>query len=299
MVQGEEISDRSQGVPVHMNATNIKEVIMPLGGATPQQAIANNLRAVEEQARRAGRQILVHVNHPNFGYALTAEDLAAVIRERFFEVYNGHPGVNHQGDHTHPAVERLWDIANTIRLDRLSAPPLYGVGTDDSHTYNGRPGSRPGRGWVQVRSRYLTPEHLVRAMKAGDFYASSGVALSRVEVAGKNRLEIDIEAKPGVHYTTQFIGTPRNYDRTVKPRVSKNGKPLKTTYQYSADVGKVFATVEGDKPRYTLTGDELYVRAVITSSEHHPDPSFEHQHQQAWTQPVGWSIAADAPPEPE
>ncbi len=299
MVQGEEISDRSQGKPIHMNATNIKQVILPLGGATPRQAIENNLRAVEEQAKREKREILLHVNHPNFGYALTAEDLASVIRERFFEVFNGHPSINHHGDHTHPGVEQLWDIANTIRLDRLGAAPLYGVGTDDSHTYNGRPGSQPGRGWVQVRSRYLTPEHLVKAMKAGDFYASSGVSLERIEVTEKGELQIDIQAKPNVLYTTQFIGTPKNYDRTVKPRLSKDGKPLPTTYEYSQDVGKVFATVTGPQPRYQLTGEELYVRAVVTSSEHHPNPAFGHQHEQAWTQPVGWSLEGDAPPEPE
>jgi len=299
MVQGEEISDRSQGKPIHMNATNIKQLVLPLGGATPRQAIENNLRSVEEQAKREHREILVHVNHPNFGYALTAEDLASVIRERFFEVFNGHPGVNHHGDHMHPGVEQLWDIANTIRLDRLNAAPLYGVGTDDSHVYDGRPGAKPGRGWVQVRSRYLTPSHLVKAMKAGDFYASSGVELKRIEVTEENELQIDIDAKPGVLYTTQFIGTPRNYDRTVKPRMSKDGKPLATTYQYSEEVGKVFATVTGEQPRYKITGQELYVRAVITSSDHHPNTSFDHQHEQAWTQPVGWSLEVDAPPEPE
>ena len=33
----------------------------------------------------------------------------------FFEVYNGHPGVNQLGDATHPSVELMWDIANAIR----------------------------------------------------------------------------------------------------------------------------------------------------------------------------------------
>ena len=39
---------------------------------------------------------------------MTAEDLAAVVAERFFEVYNGHPGVNHLGNEKHPSVERIW-----------------------------------------------------------------------------------------------------------------------------------------------------------------------------------------------
>ena len=53
-------------------------------------------------------------------------------------------------------------------------------------------------------------------------------------------------------------------------------------------MGKTFATVEGMKPRYTLKGDELYVRAIVTSSKPPEVPSYENQRPQAWTQPVGW-----------
>jgi hypothetical protein len=285
MIQGEEISDRAEGKPVHMNATNIQELIQPLGGATVREAIENNLRAVEEQAERKGREILIHLNHPNFHYAITAEDLAAVLSEKFFEVYNGHPGVNQPGDEHHAPVEALWDIANTIRISQLDAAPLFGVATDDSHDYHGQPGSRVGRGWIMVRSRYLTPEHLIRAIKAGEFYASSGVSLADVrfdEATGTLRLEI--EPQEGAAYTTQFIGTPADYDRTSKPRTDKDGKPV--TREYSSDVGKVFATVEGQMPEYRLTGKELYVRAVVTSSLAPADPSYQGQKQQAWTQPV-------------
>jgi hypothetical protein len=50
----------------------------------------------------------------------------------------------------------------------------------------------------------------------------------------------------------------------------------------------VLATVDGLRPRYQLSGKELYVRAVVTSSHPPEDPSFEGQKAQAWTQPVGW-----------
>jgi len=289
MIQGEEISDRAEGVPVHMNATNLAELIEPLGGGTVAEAMENNLRAAEEQAKRTGREILVHLNHPNFGLAITAEDLAAVLRERFFEVYNGHPGVMHQGDEQHVSVERMWDIANTIRIDRLKAPPLFGVGTDDSHHYHGAPGSRPGRGWVMVRAAELEPQSLIRAMKAGEFYASSGVTLKEVAYdADAKVLALRIRPEEGAEYSTEFIGTRRGYDRDSQPHVDAEGKPLRATRQYSSDVGEVLATVEGVAPSYRLTGEELYVRAVVTSSKPHPDPSFEGQRQQAWTQPVGW-----------
>jgi hypothetical protein len=289
MIQGEEISDKAEGVPVHMNATNLAELIQPLGGRTVAEAIDNNLRAAEEQSRRTGQEILVHLNHPNFGWAITAEDIAAVLRERFVEVYNGHPGVNHTGNRERASVEQIWDIANTIRLGQLGAPPLFGVATDDSHTYHGAAGSRPGRGWTWVRAAKLEPETLIEAMKAGNIYASSGVTLRDVKYdADKKLLQIEIEPEEGAQYTTQFIGTKSGYDPSSEPRTGKDGKPIRTTRKYSADVGHVFATVEGASPSHQLTGEELYVRAMITSTKAHPDPSFNEQREQAWTQPVGW-----------
>ena len=60
------------------------------------------------------------------------------------------------------------------------------------------------------------------------------------------------------------------------------------TQRYSDDVGKVLATVEGTKATYRLTGEELYVRAVVTSDQPPENPSFPDQKAQAWTQPVGW-----------
>ena len=287
MMPGEEISDRAEGRPVHMNATNLKRLIAPLGGATVREAMTNNLRAAEQQAQKEGREILVHLNHPNFGYAVTAEDLAAVLAERFFEVYNGHPGVNQLGDAQHAGVERIWDIANTLRIAKFHAPPLWGVGTDDSHHYHGRGGSRTGRGWVMVQAQHLKPESLIKAMKAGRFYASSGVELEKVSLE-KFVLQLKIKPQPKATYVTQFIATTTDYDGQSQPVLDKNGKPVRATRRYSVDVGKVLATAKGLNPQYKLTGKELYVRAVVTSSLPHRDPSYKNQKRQAWTQPAGW-----------
>lgn len=294
MIQGEEISDLAEGVPIHINASNVQEVIAPLGGATVRETITNNLRNVEEQAQKAGREILAHLNHPNFGWAITAEDLAHAVAERYFEVYNGHPGVNQTGDARRPNIDRLWDIANTIRLAHLNAPPLYGIATDDSHNYHGSPkGARPGRGWTMVRATHLTPEHIVRAIKAGDCYASSGVTLSEIEYdAPGHTLSLEIEADEEATFVTQFIGTLRETAATAQPVTAEADEtkrpPGRVSRRYSPDVGAVLATQEGKSPRFELTGKELYVRAVVTSSRDAADPSFPGQKQQAWTQPVGW-----------
>jgi hypothetical protein len=289
MIQGEEISDAADGVPVHMNATNIEKILPPVGGKSVTEVMEAHLRAAEKHAEESGREIFVHLNHPNWHYAVTAEDIAAVIRERFMEIYNGHPGVGHLGDEHHAGVEQIYDIANTIRVGQLGAAPLYCVATDDSHHYDGAKTVRPGRGWIMVRAEKLEPDTIVRAIKAGDFYASSGVTLRDIRYDdAKKLLQLDIEPDVDADYETQFIGTRLGYDPKSDPRLDKDGKELRTTRKYSADIGKVLATVKGTAPSYQLQGDELYVRAVVTSSKPHHGPSFEGQHQQAWTQPVGW-----------
>jgi hypothetical protein len=266
LIPAEEITDSADGKPVHMNATNISEVIKPVGGATVREAMQNNLRVILEQEKNQGREILPHVNHPNFGWAITAEDLAAVIAERFFEVYNGHPGVNHLGDKSRMSVEKMWDVANYIRLTKLDAPLLYGVATDDSHEYHGKPGSRPGRGWIMVRAEYLTPDHLIRAMKKADFYASSGVTLNAVQFDSESKtLKVKIEPDANATYKTDFIVSKKGEDATKIGIVAASSSELESSYQ--------------------LQEDDLYVRALITSSLKPVDPVWDEQKQQAWTQP--------------
>ena len=229
------------------------------------------------------------MNHPNFGYAITAEELAMATRERFFEVYNGHPGVNHQGDATHASIERMWDIINTLRLAELKVAPVYGLATDDSHNYFGTSGSSPGRGWVMVRAPFLTPEGILAGIEQGDFYASSGVTLDDVHYDVQNKaLKVQVKPEEGVTYTIQFIGTRKGYDASRRPVEAEDGAPLEVTQRYSADVGAVLASVSGPLAEYRLTGNELYVRAVVTSDKPPTNPSFAGQMSQAWTQPVGW-----------
>lgn len=289
MIQAEEITDHFGSLPIHVNANNIAELIRPQGGESVREAIANNLIAIQQQSQRAGQPIIAHLNHPNFYYAVTAEDMAAVLQEKFFEVYNGHPGVNQLGDETHTSIERMWDIANTIRVADMKHPPLYGMATDDSHNYFGNRDASTGRGWVMVRAKELTPEALIHSLEAGDFYASSGVTLEAHAFDHKKQsLTVSIAAEEGVDYVTQFIGTPVDYDKASQAVVDKENNEITATRTYSADVGKVLAEVKGTSATYQLTGKELYVRALVTSTKKHWNPSFDGQTEQAWTQPVGW-----------
>lgn len=281
-----------QKVPVHINALNIKEEIQPIEGSSIRDVLRINLKAIREQGERLGIPVLGHVNHPNFRWALTAEDLAEVLEEDFFEIYNGHPKINYDGDETRIGNEKIWDIANTLRLTKLNAPPLFGLGTDDSHHYHGEDSS-PGRGWIMVRASTLSPEAIIKSMRAGDFYASSGVTLDDVSFAD-GTLKVRIHAQEGAIYRIQIVGTPTNYDATTRDVASASDDPHPVRKAYSKDVGKVIATTEGTEISYTLTGKELYVRAVITSNLPHPNPSYAGQTQMAWTQPVGWKVQPGA-----
>ncbi|MBI5851128.1 MAG: hypothetical protein HZB39_08885 [Planctomycetes bacterium] len=289
LLQGEEITDAFEKRPIHINATNLATVIKPRGGSSVQRVIDRNLRAVEAQAESLGRTIVPHLNHPNFGFGVTAEDLAGVLRERFFEVYNGHPSVWHEGDPNHAGLEKLWDIACTLRIDRFKAPPPYGLATDDSHEYFVQhiAKSNSGRGWIFVRAAELRADALVDAMLRGDFYASSGVTLRDVRFDG-DALVVAVEPVADETYEVAFVGTRESYDDVATPVVGEDRKAIPATWRYSDDVGEVFARCAGPSAAYVLRGDELYVRAIVTSSASPANPSFAGQKQQAWTQPVGW-----------
>ena len=166
MIPSEEITDRHLTAPIHLNVTNIKEPLKPAGGTSVVDVIQRNVDAVEAQRLKTGQPMFLHVNHPNFGWGITAEELMRVRGERFFEVYNGHPSVNNEGDLLHAGTEKMWDIILAWRMALLNLPPMLGIAVDDSHHYhtNGLKFSNPGRGWVMVRAGKLTAESLIPAM---------------------------------------------------------------------------------------------------------------------------------------
>jgi len=148
--------------------------------------------------------------------------------------------------------------------------------------------SNPGRGWVMVRARHLTAESIVRAMEAGDFYATNGVTLGDVRTSA-NELAIEIKAEPGVTYTTRFIGTRKGFDRTttlIEPPADEAKRTTLPHRRYSKDVGAVLAEVKGTRANYKLKGDEIYVRAKIISSKPKQNGSVENEKEMAWTQPL-------------
>jgi hypothetical protein len=287
LISSQELTDRYKTAPIHINVTNIREVIKPRGGSNVLEVMQNNINPIFEQRRRTGQPMIPHLNHPTFGWGVTAEELMQVRGERFFEVYNGHPTVRNEGDTNHASTERIWDIVLTRRLAELNIEPLFGMATDDSHNYhtNAIGKSNAGRGWVMVRAESLQPAALVAALEAGDFYASNGVELLDV-TRTKNRLALRIRGEPGITYKTQFIGTRKGFNPKNEPVRAPNGDPLRITHRYSADVGAVLAEAGGTEAAYDLKGDEIYVRARVVSSKPKINGSVKDEVEMAWTQPV-------------
>ena len=287
MIQSEELTDAFNKIPIHINATNPRKVIKPQHGTSMLDVMQNNINAINAQRQETGQTMIPHLNHPNFGWAVTAEDLMQLKGDHFFEVYNGHPATYTLGDKTHASTDRLWDIILTWRISKLGLEPMYALANDDSHYYHefSSKESNPGRGWIMIHSPQLNAESLINAMETGDFYASSGVKLSLVERSPK-AINVEIAAEPGVTYKTQFIGTRQGYDDKHSPITDDKGGKLRVTEQYSKDIGAVLAEVEGTSAAYNLKGDEIYVRAKIISSKPKNNPSYTNEVETAWVQPV-------------
>jgi hypothetical protein len=228
LIPGEEITDRFQDKLIHINGLAVKELVQPQGGDSVAATIQNDVKAIRQAAG------VPHVNHPNFYWSITADDLKKVKNLKLFEIYNGHPTVNNQGGGGFPGLEAMWD-------DILSAGlQLYGIAVDDAHVFKipwDKSKSTPGHGWVMVRAANLNATEILTALESGDFYASTGVTLKDYQADAKT-IRIEVAPEPQIKYTVQFIG----------------------------QWGKVLQEVPGTSAAYTFKGNELYVRAKISES---------------------------------
>src|SRR5690606_20792011 len=78
IIQAEEITDQFEKKPIHINAINVQELITPQGGTSMVEVMQNNLNQVYEQRERTGQPMFPHINHPNFGWAITVDDMKQI-----------------------------------------------------------------------------------------------------------------------------------------------------------------------------------------------------------------------------
>ncbi len=263
LIPAEEVTGGSMA---HSTALNIDGIVDPRlvqpSGANKTQVIQAHVHGAEQQN---GHSIL---NHPNFHYSNSAEDIRPVEGLHLFELHNGHPAVNNFGDHEHDSVEEIWDDLLTDGM------LIYGVSSDDAHHFQdlGPDRSNPGRGWVMVETDALTPDAISEAMYRGRFYATSGVMLS---VAKRNESRVSVKVNEGAterELSSSFV---------VGHRVAEG----KTGYsiQLIGEGGAVLEEVQGNKATFSVPSDSGYVRAKVTYTRE-ADTGYENFY--AWMQPV-------------
>lgn len=228
VIKGEELTDEFEKKPIHINSLNPVALAKPQGGTSVLDTMQRDVDAI-----RTARGV-PHINHPNFHWAITADDLRQLNNNKLFEIYNGHPQVNNLGGGGVPGLEEMWDMVLS------SGKLLYGIAVDDAHVFK-RPwdktASTPGHGWVYVRADSLSAAAIIAALERGDFYASTGVELTDYEATAK-QLKVTIKETKYSKYRTQFIGQG----------------------------GKVLKDLTANPAVYDVQGNEGYVRAKVIES---------------------------------
>jgi hypothetical protein len=263
IIKSEEVTSSYEKKPIHINVTNIQEKIEPVKGSSVVEIMQKTLDLVHAQREKLGIPMFAHINHPNFGYGISTEDLKKLNGERFFELYNGHPAVNNAGNDEYDSTEIMWDLVNIHYLDQ-GKPLLYGIATDDSHHYHNFTAdlSNTGRGWVMVNSKKLETSSLIEAMEKGDFYASTGITIKKYVVT-KNQIRVEVEPEQGVHYEILFLG-----------------------YKDGGEAVETLEIIKDTKGSYTFQDNDLFVRVKITSDALKESPPNTQETKQAWTQPI-------------
>jgi predicted metal-dependent phosphoesterase TrpH len=236
-------------VLAHVNGININRQIMPVD--YPKQAA--DISSAESYQRNAQAILaaggIVQINHPNIQWAIKADDLAHLDKPFLLEVWNAYKASNNLGGaddsgRPGPSPEALWDTLLT------RGKVVWAVASDDAHDYvhfEDRESPTPGKAWIVMQAPALSMPAILEALRNGNFYASTGVALDSYSVDEKG-VSLKITPTLSAHFKTRFIGSN----------------------------GALLAEVSGTSPHYAFQGNEVYVRASIIDSNDH----------RAWTQPV-------------
>ena len=248
----------------------------------PSSSVADILRTHREATERHGG--LSIVNHPNFRDPIGPDELIAA-GVGLFEVWNAYPHARNGASPGRLSTEALWDAV----LSR--GHRLFGVASDDAHhtkrwnrwlTEETGIRAEPGGGWIMVRAARLAPDALLAAIRAGDFYASTGVALAALEVdAQRLSLAVDLAA-------SQAEATQEWVWRAAQPIAAPPG----VTIEFVTRDGRVARTVDGLAGEVALASVTDYVRARVRLVV---ERGGETRAFFAWTQPVFVQPAAPAP----
>jgi hypothetical protein len=226
ILSGEEITMNVAGKPVHVNALCHQRTIGGGERSSVEDALSHAVREVRSQGGVA------LVNHPNFGWGLSVDDLPHARGAQLLEVWSGHPHVRTAGGAGRPSHEAMWDTL------LAAGHGFAGVAVDDVHFLDAQADpalAGPGRGWVEVFGADTTASAICASLAAGRLYFSHGVELRRVFVTS-DTLGV---APIGDDVVVEFIGAGGAVLDTVRPPA-------------------------GAEAIYRLRGGEVYVRARVT-----------------------------------
>ena len=302
VISGNEVTAApTAGNELHCNMVNLRESCRAKHDGTVADCLDWMIGARDRLIGVSPNSMFI-LNHPLWvSYDVPPQLAVDHPSIRFFEVCNSGsmPRFNLPGpEFTH---DKWWDAVNAIRASRRQSL-IYGVGCDDIHEYGSmRKGTKRPAAYVKVLARDLSASSLMEAFYCGDFYASTGLELARVEFdAGTRTLSVEVDPRHGDDCLISFIGTKRGVDTSVQETVewdvngNLNSWLLNTRHfsrrrkvdRYSDDVGRVFKAVKGRKASYTLQSDDLYVRAKVTTSAGVRPENAVPDLPIAWTQPV-------------
>lgn len=128
-----------------------------------------NARTLPELLNGNSRKMLKIANHPDW-LAEEHFDLASLMR--YAEHLDGMEIYNYSIEADVGQADTTW------KWDRLLSMgyPLLGFAHDDSHSV-----VDIGKAWLMVKSEFCSPPEILQALKAGNFYCSTGVYIDVLE----------------------------------------------------------------------------------------------------------------------
>jgi len=263
LIPGEEITGSKT---VHTTAMNIDQIA---SWEFDHQDKSKIIQFHVDEAIKAGGAAIL--NHPNYKYAVSAEDILEVHRLYMFELFNGHPFVQNNGDASHPSTEAIWDHLLTEGMK------IFAVAADDAHHYKAISPKKanPGRGWVMVQAAALDANMITEAMLQGDFYASTGVFLKTYS-RGRDIYLVEVDDKrtnPELASFPKTLGVP----------VEKGREGYRI--EFIGPDGDILKTINGRKGHFNIDGSIPYVRAKVIFTRRHPKIDTLEEFC-AWGQPV-------------
>lgn len=275
LIPGEEVTN---GAPhhVHSTAVNIQKVVFPVKNSKNY----SKRKVVEGHIERTRAQRgLSIINHPYYRNALNFETLNNIPGLRHFELFNGHHDTAQDTYNKDKNTEVLWDSLLT------EGAILYGIALDDAHAFktwdtnrSSPSHSNPGRGWIMVKAKELSPLEITKSIMRGDFYSSNGVVLKTYSQEGSiYRIAVDKEE------TFKTLNNRYKGKEIVTGRHSSDEEEG-VLIEFIGANGEILKSVRGVQGEYSYA--ELpYVRARVKFTRYEKEKKQKVTYY-AWGQPA-------------